>query len=191
MTDYQHGENISPAEERLVQVGRLVLASCTMLCQALAADPAELKLQSIQPCTWPDTSLGLPRPGVVYTPVVTQGYRLRIQRGPDVLTFHPAVQGPPVCAALVPPEVFDADHPLVANAMLDLAEDLQVSFPRITLEQAELQDLQGSPELGADPAQTRQTPAVGHRRRLYVVLKCGAQTYSYEGPLDQALTQQT
>ena len=186
MTDNQHGEDRSLEEDQLLQAGKLVLASCAMLYKALAANPAELKLQSVEPCAWPDTSLGLPQPGTIYASVVTKGYRLRIQRGADTFTFHSSVQGPPICADLLPPEAFDADHPLVANAMLDLAEQLQVGFSDITLEHAEIQ-VPPDPRAGLSKADTH---AAGHRQRLHVVLQCGTQTYSYQGPLDQALTRQ-
>ena len=53
MTDNQHGEDRSLEEDQLLQAGKLVLASCAMLYKALSANPAELKLQSVEPCAWP------------------------------------------------------------------------------------------------------------------------------------------
>ncbi len=177
-------EDRALAAEPLVQTGRLVLAACTMLCQALSAHPAELTLQSVEPRTWPDTSLGLPQPGTVYAPVMTPGYVLRLQRGPDIFIFHAALQGPPVCAHLLPSPAFDADHPLIADAMLDLATRLQTPFSRIALEHAAMQ---GPAEPKEDPFQA-DVHTAGQPPHLHVVLRCGTRTYTYQGPLDRALT---
>ncbi len=177
-------EDKALAEDPPVQTGRLVLTACTMLCQALAAHPAELTLQSVEPRTWPDTSLGLPQPGTVYAPVVTPGYVLRLQRGSDIFTFHSAIQGPPVCADLLPSPAFDADHPLIADAILDLAERLQTRFSCIALVHAAVQD-PSNPKEGPSQADVH---TAGQPPHLHVVLRCGTRTYTYRGPLDRALT---
>ncbi len=184
-------EDLNPvdtsAEEDLpLQIGRLVLAACQMLCKALSADLAELTLQSMSPCTWPDASLGLPQPGIVYAPVITKGYLLRIQRRTDIFVFHSSIQGPPVCPELRPPLTLGADHPLIANAMLDLAEQLHTSFSSISLDRAEI-------KVGDCPAESQMaldTQKSGQEQNLYVVLRCGDQTYTFLGPPKGPLTMQ-
>ncbi len=185
-------ENLKPvetsAEEDLpLQIGRLVLAACQILCEAQSANLAELTLQTVASCTWPDASLGLPQPGTVYAPVVTKGYILRIQRRTDVFVFHSSIQGPPVCPDLRPPLTLDNDHPLIANAMLDLAEQLNTSFSSIILERAEIEVADSLTE-NQKAFETRKS---GQQQNLYVVLRCGNQAYTFVGPLNRPLTRQT
>lgn len=37
---------------------------------------------------WPNASLGVPRPGMLYAQVITPGYRVRIDIAGRVVTFH-------------------------------------------------------------------------------------------------------
>ncbi len=184
MADRRNIEDPAWAEEDpLLQAGRSVMAACVMLCQALSVNLAELKLHSIESCTWPDASLGLPQPGAVYASAVTKGYVLCIRRASDVFTFHASTQGPPICVELLPPPAFDADHPLIADAMLDLAERLQVRLACISLEHVEMQEPSGPGGMRSEVMHRGETP-----RRLHVILRCGVQTYAYQGSLDGALT---
>jgi len=52
-----------------------------------------LSVLSAAAVTWPDGSLGCPRPGVMYTMALVPGYRIRIQAGERVLDYHASTRG--------------------------------------------------------------------------------------------------
>lgn len=54
---------------------------------------AELEIQSAETVTWPDGSLGCPRPGALYTQALVPGYRIRIKAGARVLDYHASARG--------------------------------------------------------------------------------------------------
>lgn len=56
-------------------------------------DRARLKVISAEAVTWPDGSLGCPRPDMAYTQALVPGYRIRVQAGAEVLDFHASRRG--------------------------------------------------------------------------------------------------
>jgi hypothetical protein len=56
---------------------------------------AQLQVVLAEAVTWPDGSLGCPAPGMAYTQVLVDGYRIRIQAGPDTLEYHASLRGKP------------------------------------------------------------------------------------------------
>ena len=52
-----------------------------------------LNVLSAAAVTWPDGSLGCPKPGVMYTMALVPGYRIRIQAGERVLDYHASTRG--------------------------------------------------------------------------------------------------
>ncbi len=60
------------------------------LSQRLGVAPSDITATSVVPHTWPDASLGLPRPGEVYAQVVTQGYIVTLDHGGQVYVYHVA-----------------------------------------------------------------------------------------------------
>jgi hypothetical protein len=52
-----------------------------------------LQVVSSEAVTWPDGSLGCPQPGVMYTMAPVPGYRVRIQAGDTVLSYHASQRG--------------------------------------------------------------------------------------------------
>ena len=52
-----------------------------------------LKLVSAGVVTWPDGSLGCPRPGGMYTQALVPGYRVQIKAGTQVLDYHAGARG--------------------------------------------------------------------------------------------------
>jgi hypothetical protein len=67
---------------------------------------ADIKVVSEEAVTWPDGSLGCPKPGMMYTQALVAGYRIVLQAGDQVLNYHSAARGKPVfCPAsrVVPP----------------------------------------------------------------------------------------
>jgi len=57
---------------------------------------ADIKVVSAEPVTWPDGSLGCPQPGMVYTQALVPGFRIVLQAGEQVLTYHASSRGKPV-----------------------------------------------------------------------------------------------
>lgn len=68
-------------------------------------DPSELAVVSAENVTWPDGSLGCPRPGRMYTQALVGGHRVRIQARERLLDYHAGSQGTPFLC----PEEFASD----------------------------------------------------------------------------------
>ena len=58
-------------------------------------DPSELKVVLAEAVTWPDGSLGCPRPDMMYTQALVPGYRIRIVAGGQTLEYHASQRGQP------------------------------------------------------------------------------------------------
>jgi hypothetical protein len=82
----QPGGSIDPALDALVRPVVMDAAS------RLAVDPAVVALLSIDPVTWPDGSLGCPRPGELYTQALVDGHRIVVEAGGSRLDYR--VTGP-------------------------------------------------------------------------------------------------
>jgi hypothetical protein len=61
----------------------------------------ELRIASVDTVTWPDSSLGCPRPGTQAMQVLTRGQRLRVIAGSTPYDFH---LGPRGAWVLCPPD---------------------------------------------------------------------------------------
>jgi len=62
--------------------------------------PDKLQVTLAEAVTWPDGSLGCPQPGMEYTQVLVDGYRIRILAGAVTLEYHASVRGQPfLCPA--------------------------------------------------------------------------------------------
>ena len=57
---------------------------------------AEIKVVSEEAVTWPDGSLGCPKPGMLYTQALVAGYRIVLQAGDQALNYHSAARGKPM-----------------------------------------------------------------------------------------------
>ncbi len=60
------------------------------LSQRIAVEPASIQIISIEPHTWPDTSLGLPQPGQTYAQVETSGYIVTLGYVRQAFVYHVA-----------------------------------------------------------------------------------------------------
>lgn len=91
----------SPAPDDHPQVAQMdVLQSIVTLALADAAqrtgrDASTLVVVSAERVTWPDGSIGCPRPGMQYPQALVPGFRVRIRAGGDVLDYHAGRSGPP------------------------------------------------------------------------------------------------
>ena len=61
-------------------------------------DEAEIRLESVQRATWPDSSLGCPQRGSQYMQVITHGHRVRFKNPRGLLEVHVAGNFAVVCA---------------------------------------------------------------------------------------------
>ena len=55
----------------------------------------EIELVSFEDVVWPDGSLGCPQPGMAYTQVMVEGYRIILKHGGQVYTYHGGGGSPP------------------------------------------------------------------------------------------------
>lgn len=93
--------------DQLVELARQDLA------RRLGVDAADIELESAEAVVWPDGSLGCPRPGMVYTQVLQDGYRILLRVGKEIYAYHGGgSRGPFLCegandAPLPPPGLGD------------------------------------------------------------------------------------
>jgi hypothetical protein len=77
--------NLSAAEQQLVERAKEVVATET----GVAA--ADLTLTTIEAVEWPDTGLGCPQAGMMYSQVITPGYQITLEDATDATyTIHTA-----------------------------------------------------------------------------------------------------
>ena len=63
----------------------------------LGVDQGDLRLVSLLSLTWPDSSLGCPKPGADYTDDSTPGYRLVLRAGENTILYHTSSRQVVVC----------------------------------------------------------------------------------------------
>lgn len=70
-------------------------------------DPASVSLRRLQRVTWPDGSLGCPKPGMMYTQALVDGYWLELAGGPQaapvLAEYHTDLAGQAVACPSGPP----------------------------------------------------------------------------------------
>jgi hypothetical protein len=60
------------------------------LAKHLAIQSSQIELISFSSVTWPDSSLGCPKPGMAYAQVMVDGYRIRLKASGQVYEYHGA-----------------------------------------------------------------------------------------------------
>lgn len=78
----------SSAEPRIVAATRLAQVARRDLAARLNIDPDTVKTRSVQAQSWPDRSLGCPKPGVSYAQVVTPGFVIELQVVGRTYRYH-------------------------------------------------------------------------------------------------------
>jgi hypothetical protein len=73
---------LSPEAEKVIVLTQKDLA------QRLSVAEEVILIQSIEPVTWPDASLGCPQPGMAYAQVLTPGFRVIVEAGGEVYEAH-------------------------------------------------------------------------------------------------------
>src|SRR4051812_8342363 len=67
---------------------RLYGMARTDLAKRLGIEEREVKKVSVQPKTWPDASLGCPKPDTMYAQVETPGYLIELEAGGKKYAYH-------------------------------------------------------------------------------------------------------
>ena len=86
-----------PEEEAAIRLARETLA------EELSIDADALEEEGVAVATWPDASLGCPRPGAVYAQVVTQGFRVVLKANGERYDVRVAGSRALVCRRLSKP----------------------------------------------------------------------------------------
>lgn len=73
----------------------LVTLALTDAAGRTGRERSSLEVVSAQAVTWPDGSIGCPRPGMQYPQVLVPGFRIRIRAGSELLDYHAGRSGPP------------------------------------------------------------------------------------------------
>lgn len=87
--------------EEHMQPDQIAEAAKHNLAQDLGIPEQDISVELVDPIDWPDPSLGLPMPGMMYTQVITPGYRIVLKHGTEryeyrsnqngsILRFNPA-----------------------------------------------------------------------------------------------------
>ncbi len=71
-----------PAEQLAFEKVRATLAG------ELNVDALKISLVDVTLVDWPDSCLGLPKPGEMCAQVVTPGFKVRVQEGGAIYEFH-------------------------------------------------------------------------------------------------------
>ena len=66
----------------------LVREASDDLARRLNTHPDDIHVQDVESVTWPDASLGVPEPGMMYAQVLTPGWRITLQAGDAVYVYH-------------------------------------------------------------------------------------------------------
>ena len=65
-----------------------VAVAVDTLARELGCAPAEITVAEARPVTWPNSALGCPRPGLMYTQVLTPGFQIRLVHGQQEYVLH-------------------------------------------------------------------------------------------------------
>jgi hypothetical protein len=115
------------------------------LAQRLSVAEEVILVQSMEPVTWPDASLGCPQPGMVYAQLLTPGFKVILEVGEEVYEYHTGMTQPIVLCreedsamedSLIPGTVEPGLEALLDRAKGDLALKLSVAPERITVLEA-------------------------------------------------------
>lgn len=78
----------SPTSPANTGLQSLIDKAISDLAQRLSISASQIKLVEAAPVVWPDSSLGCPQDGMVYTQVLTPGYLIRLKSGTQEFEYH-------------------------------------------------------------------------------------------------------
>ncbi len=76
-------------------------AAIADLSREIGVDPDGVQVVVYEQVTWRDGSLGCPKPGMMYTQALVDGYRIVLRAGGEEVAYHGSTGRPP----------FRCDHP--------------------------------------------------------------------------------
>ena len=82
-----------PTRPALPTIDAITTAVRADAARVTGREVGELVVESAEPVTWSDGSLGCPRPDMSYTQALVPGYRIRIRSGERVLDYHASQRG--------------------------------------------------------------------------------------------------
>ncbi len=82
-----------PTRPALPSIDAITAAVRADAARVTGRDVSELVVESAEPVTWSDGSLGCPRPDMSYTQALVPGYRIRIRSGERMLDYHASQRG--------------------------------------------------------------------------------------------------
>jgi hypothetical protein len=104
VTTFTAGETLAP-EETVIgpmkptpenpYITSLAQQALQNLAARLNVPVDQIELLSFEDVVWPDGGLGCPTPGMVYTQVMVEGYRILLQHQGQVYAYHGGGSGPP------------------------------------------------------------------------------------------------
>ena len=159
-------------EEQAVQLARRAAS------QQLGIAPDRFTVRTVEPAEWPDSSLGCPRQGMNYLPVVTRGHRVVLEAEGRVSTVHVAGSTAVLCEPGLAGRSlrFAAVRDVQQRARRDLAARLHVSEDAVlvtSLQPRKWPDASlGCPKSDTMYAQV-ETPG------FVIELEAGGKTYRY------------
>jgi hypothetical protein len=71
-----------------MSVDEVIARAKEQLARRNSITSESLSLKQVEPMTWPDASLGSPRPGRAYAAALTEGYRLLLSDGRSDFEYH-------------------------------------------------------------------------------------------------------
>lgn len=81
------GESMKPTPANPF-IAKLVRQAQQDLAKRLSIPVESIELLSFEDVLWPDGSLGCPAPGMAYTQVLVEGYRILLQSAGQVYAYH-------------------------------------------------------------------------------------------------------
>lgn len=109
------GGQIAPAPgkpdlTRMPQAGLFLEAAVMDASERSGVAQEAVEVVSVEPMTWPNTSLGCPEEGLAYAEVITEGSLITLEVGGETFTYHTAgsgeyvlcEDGEPIATGIVP-----------------------------------------------------------------------------------------
>jgi len=88
VTDTEPGAEMADGTSSTGAGSAMVRAAIADLRQMLTDPIADIAVVSVEPVTWPDSSVGCPRPGISYMQVLVEGSRIVLSHGGVEYEYH-------------------------------------------------------------------------------------------------------
>ena len=77
-----------PGTPTSAEADRLTALAIDTLSTQTNVAKSQITVTRVEPVDWPDSSLGCPQPGMLYSQIVTPGYRIILSNGSQQYEFH-------------------------------------------------------------------------------------------------------